>query len=1171
MSTRQPVLSPVMASAAARALPNPCPPDATDTQTLNQTVDLVKRWLDESTAFPPKGSAALLAGLLKDPKGLAFTVGFVDGVIRPEDPAVAGQTLTRLAKDIPAFVPWYMKMALKIGARVALVMPQVVVPVTRRVLRRMVGHLVIDARPKRLTAGIAHASGPNTRLNLNLLGEAVLGEREADRRLEGTTRLLLRDDVDYISIKVSSAVAPHAPWSFDQTVARVTKRLTPLFELAKAGGANGPKFVNLDMEEFGDLDMTIAVFTGILDQPHLLELEAGIVIQTYLPDAMAALERLDQWAAARVAKGGARIKVRLVKGANLPMEQMAASIHGWPVATYATKLETDTNYLRALNWALTPERAERLWFGVAGHNLFNIAYTWLLAGQRGVRDAVEFEMLLGMAQGQVEAVKAEVGSIRLYVPVVSPQEFDVAIAYLIRRLEEGAASDNFMSAVFELNRNPELFSREEQRFLASVAALEAAMPGTNKVPDRFAAASKPTVDQFAETPDTDPAVPANRAWAKRILEQAPRSQLGTESVKEARLTTQKAVDQLVRATTKAGPDWAAKPVTERAAILHQAGLELEKRRADFLEIMALEAGKTLDQSDPEVSEGIDFAHYYANQALELDQVTGASFQPHRLTVVAPPWNFPMSIPAGGVLAALATGSAVILKPAVTTRRTAALVAEALWAAGVPRQVLGFAALADDKVGQSLIRHPLVDQVILTGAFETAELFRSWRPDLRLLAETSGKNAIIVTPSADVNLAVKDVVYSAFAHAGQKCSACSLVILVGSMNQSRRFRDQLVDAVRSLKVGPGFDAETTMGPLISSPVAKLERGLTNLENGQNWVVRPRQLDAIGRLWSPGVRSGVEPFSEFHLVEYFGPVLGVMQARDLAHAVELANAVEYGLTSGLHSLDRAEIEYWLDNIQAGNLYINRSITGAIVRRQPFGGWKKSAVGAGAKAGGPNYLVGLGTWTPVEVLPDAVPSPGDTALPWAVAELLDAAADLLTDSENTWLRQAAALDLAEMTDRFSPADVCGLVAEHNVLRYVAPIEPVVIRWAADAPLVDLVRVVIAAMVAGAPFEVWADQPLPQELQEEIAAHALALRQVSDTAIATSLTPGQPRRVRLLGQAASQLFQTLEGRPEVAVWDHIPTINGRLELLPFLAEQAVSVTAHRFGSPDPLTKNLV
>ncbi|MDR1635473.1 MAG: proline dehydrogenase family protein [Bifidobacteriaceae bacterium] len=1224
-------LEPLTAAAAARlasAAEVPVGPDAIDQSLIEETIELTRSWLRQAGSSPGDSSAALLAELLKDPAGLGFATRFIDGVIRPEDSAVAGAVLAQIAPQTPAFVPAPLRAAVKLGAAVAPALPTLVVPIARRVLREMVDHLVIDATSRRLGPVLAKFKGDGAiKANINLLGEAVLGDKEAAARLDGTIRLLSRPDVDYVSIKVSSAVAPHATWAFGETVADVAAKLRPLFEVALAEG----KFVNLDMEEYHDLDMTVAVFKTILDQPEFLSLEAGIVLQAYLPDALGAMVDLQDWARARRARGGASIKVRLVKGANLPMERVQASLRGWPLATCRSKLETDANYLRVLEYALDPARSQAVRLGVAGHNLFDIAYAWLLAGRRQVRPALEFEMLLGMAQGQVDAVKREVGRVRLYTPVVEPSQFDVAIAYLVRRLEEGADEANFMSAVFDLADNPAMFDRECQRFLRSIAVLDAVQPVPYRGADRFAAAPKPGPGRFAETPDSDPSVAANQEVAASILARARSTELGLSTAAAAKVATAGEINRLIDGAAAAGAEWAHLGAAERSRILHRAGEALEARRSQLLEIMAAEAGKTLDQGDPEVSEAVDFAHYYAEAALELDRVAGARPVPRRVTVVAPPWNFPTSIPAGGVLAALATGSAVVFKPARLTFRTGAVVAEALWDAGVPREVLRLANVGARDLGKHLISHPMVDQVILTGAYETAELFHSIRPGLRLLAETSGKNAIIVTPSADMNLAAKDVVASAFAHAGQKCSAASLVILVGSAARSRRFRDQLIDATRSLRVGWPWDPATTMGPLIEPPGAKLARALTRLEPGQHWVLKPRQLDDSGRLWSPGIRAGVQPGSEFHLTEYFGPVLGVMRAATLEQAVEMVGQVDYGLTSGLHSLDREEIEYWLEHVEAGNVYVNRTITGAIVQRQPFGGWKRSAVGAGAKAGGPNYLIGLVDWRPAppeqvaapgqaespvasgaadgaetlapagppvpaepaansvgdrpatrggaaqEALTPSLAGPDAVRLAGAVETLVQAAEQGLDQAESASVARAAASAARAWATRFAPRDVSQLLAEHNVLRYRPLLRPVEVRLDTGGSVADLVKVLVAALTADADVVVSAALGLPGWLAEALAGRGLPVLVEDDQAFADRIAAGPGTRVRLIGGGAGSSPDGIvhngavgAGRPDVAVYANPATEAGRLEILPFVAEQAVAVSAHRFGMPDPMVANL-
>ena len=1180
----------------------------------DMVLEQVHDWIARSALLPSDPGAQRLAAMLSDPDGLRFALAFIDGVIRPEDVHVAAAELRRLAHRPPRFLAAHLRGAIRAGALAGTLAPGLAVPMARLALRRIVSHLVIDASDRRLSEAIAHLRADGTRLNLNLLGEAVLGRREADRRLKRTRALLERADVDYVSIKVSAAVPPHSPWAFDQAVEEIQTRLLPLFELAAQRG----KFINLDMEEYRDLDLTVAVFTGLMEREQLLSLEAGIVLQAYLPDALGALMHLEQWAAARRARGGAAIKVRLVKGANLPMERVEAELHGWPLASWLSKRESDTNYKRLVVYALTPERVHSVRIGVASHNLFDVALAWLLADQRGVHDAVEFEMLLGMASAQARAVAQTVGPLRLYTPVVHPAEFDVAIAYLMRRLDELASGENYLSAAFSLADDPTLLERETERFRESVAALDDAVPAPRRNQDRRIGAAiggsgtapvqagGPLPQDFHNAPDSDPSTPGNRTWAREIIARVADSTLGSEQAEAAQITGREQLEEMLARTLDAAGAWGALPATERATILRRAAVQLERRRGELIEVMASECGKTFDQGDPEVSEAVDFAAYYAQQAEALEQIDGAAHVPVSLSLAVPPWNFPVSIPAGSVLGPLAAGSAVVFKPAPQARRCGAVLAEALWDAGIPRDVLRYVNVEENELGRALISDPRVQRVVLTGAYDTAALFRSWRPDLPLLGETSGKNAIIVTPSADPDLAVHDLVTSAFSHAGQKCSAASLGILVGSVAGSGRFRRQLIDAVSSLRVADPSDPRAQLGPLIEPPSGKLEHALTTLAPGESWLIQPRQLDDGGRLWSPGVRTGVARGSDFHMIEYFGPVLGLIAARDLDEAIAIQNEVPFGLTAGIHSLDRSEIEHWLEHAQAGNLYVNRGITGAIVRRQPFGGWKRSTVGTGTKAGGPNYLIGLSDWR-------SAPSLAGSPLGPLAKRALEAAQRSGLDLEP--LARALRSDAAAMSDEFAMGrDVSGLRLEHNILRYL-PV-PVEIRSATGNPA-ELLRVTAAGKLAGtvggaavdsqrgagtgrsrdvgggaahphrarltisgrqphrarltisgtqphrAPLAISTARPLPDALSELFAAWQIPVVVESQQTWAATLATRPDGRIRLIGGNAAEAMQAGGGRPDVAIHAQPVTESGRLELLPFLHEQAISICAHRFGTP--------
>lgn len=1143
-------------------------------------VKRAEKWIEGSKQYPIDYASKLLSRTLKDPRGLDFTVAFVDEVVRPEDKRIAGQNLAALVKENrPTFLPPYLKIPAVYGGALGTSIPQIAVPAARRVFRSLVGDLAIDVDDKSLGRAISKLRADGSRLNMNLLGEAVLGDKEATRRLNDVVDLLGRDDVDYVSIKVSAITGPHIAWDYKKMVAYAVEHLLPVY---RAAAQHSPKkFVNLDMEEYHDLHMTIDVFKQLLDRDEFLDLEAGIVLQAYLPDSLGAMQDLQKWAAERVKRGGARVKVRVVKGANLSMEHVDSMIHGWPMTPQPSKAHTDANYMRILNYALTPEHTKNIRIGVAGMNVFTAGFAYELAMKRGVLQShgCEFEMLTGMNSSMARSVAEDTGPLLYYVPVVHPEEFDVAISYLVRRLEEIAAEENFMSAAFELTTNQEMFRRELNRFEKAVSMVNDIAFGPRRSQDRASETTEEIEAQqrnangeweFSNVPDSDPSLPANVKWGEAIAAKMKDSKLGVDLINASVVSSEAELKEVLDRAEQGGQKWRAMSAEERGEILHKAGIIMSQRRAELIEVMGSEAGKAIDQADVEVSEAVDYAHYYAEEAKEMAQVKGAAFTPAKITVVTPPWNFPIAIPGGSTIAGLAAGSPVILKPATPAKRCGAVFAQCLWDAGVPKDVLQLVKLANHDLGKTLITDERVERVILTGSIETAQMFRSWRPDLGLLAETSGKNAIIVTPSADLDLAVKDVVTSAFGHAGQKCSAASLVILVGTVGRSQRFRNQLVDAVKSLQVSYPWDLGTQMGPLAEQPGEKLLRGLTTLEPGQVWAVTPQKLDDSNQLWSPGVRAGVKPGSEYHLVEYFGPILGVMRCDTLEEAVEIQNQVEYGLTGGIHTLKSDEIRYWLDHVQVGNAYINRGITGAIVRRQPFGGWKRSVVGAGSKAGGPNYLFALGEWNPV----DADLKSLDAKPAGALGRELSNMAAEIGDGD----KLNAALASAEASYQHDYAvnrDPSQLGVERNILRTL-PV-PVVIRAGKEAATWEIASLLHCGLLAGSPLTLSTASELPASLasfaqrhgvrvlnQDEATWHDWAKRWSANDA-------GYDGRIRIIGENHAALAAAIDGNVDVAIWSHPVTYSGRVELIPFVHEQAVALTNHRFGDPTPITNGML
>ena len=1043
-----------------------------------------------------------LAAVVHDAELRALTFALTDEVLRFDDDRRAAARFKAIVDEfgVPAALGPVDRILLGLGGRLAGRLPRIVMPLVRRRIVRESNGVVLSAEDPAFARHVARRHAEGFRLNVNVLGEAILSDAEAAERMRLLRQRIARSDVEYVSLKISAVVANLDVLAFDESVDRICECLRVLYRDAQS---HTPRtFVNLDMEEYRDLSLTIAALRRVLDEPEFATLDAGVVLQAYLPESHAACTELGEWAAARHARGGGALKVRIVKGANLAMEKVEAELHGWRQAPYDTKAEVDASFKALVERALDPRWADAVRVGLASHNLFDVAWAMGLPE----RNRIEFEMLEGMATAQSREVQSRVDDVLLYAPVVRRNDLAASIAYLSRRLDENTSPDNFLRALFTLRPDTPEWADQCRRFSAAMAAKGAVDSASHRTQDRRlpAPATSSELVDFHNTDDTDWTQPANRRWIADSLRDVSLKDMSLKDMSLKGMSresfcvaeTVEAIDEVVEIAVSAATSWGESSYAERRALLARVSDEMERSRGRTLALMAATACKTVGEGDPEVSEGIDFARYYGwcTHAIEARVAQGRTFTPSGVVLVASPWNFPYAIPAGGVFAALAAGNAVILKPAPEVREVGHELATQLWRAGVPHDLVQFVACPDDEVGRRLVTHDSVDTVVLTGAYETAQLFRSWKPGIRVVGETSGKNALVITAAADEDAAIRDLVRSAFGHAGQKCSAASLAIIEASVYDDPVFMRRLADAVRSVRVGDADDLSTMTGPLVGAPSPKLLRALTTLEPGERWLVEPTCLDAATNVWSPGVRVGVAPGSWFHLTECFGPVLGLMRAKSLDHAIELQNAVEFGLTGGIHSLDEHEVAHWLDRVEVGNAYVNRHITGAVVQRQSFGGWKKSSVGCGPKAGGPFYVETFGTWLG-----------GD-------------------DDEATFRR----VWLGHFRVSHDPSV---LACERNTLGYV-PLPALDVYVAPDASPAAIAIVKMAALITGVPAR-FLDTTRPVPMSS---------------------------RVRVVGAVTDQ--QLAEWHALGIEADLVqPVADAMVELRRWVREQAVSHTRHRHG----------
>lgn len=1116
-------------------------------------------------------------------------------------------------------------------------LPGVAMPLVKERMHQETANVILPAEREHLAEHLQARWEEGVRMNVNFLGEALLGEEDAQRRLQSYLTALQQPEIEVISVKISTIYSQISTLAREHTTGILCDRLELLFRAAakakfkRRDGSTVSKFVYLDMEEYRDKDLTADVFMRTLDRRGLEQARAGIALQAYIPDSFATQQRINEWARKRVAAGGSPVTIRIVKGANMEAERVEASIRGWPQAPYKTKLETDANYLRMLHEGMLPENLAAVRLGIASHNLFTLSYGLVLATKNNALDRVQFEMLEGMANHQRRALFELTGNMLLYAPACKQEDFTNAIGYLVRRLDENTGADNFLRYAFNIEVGSTEWTTLEQQFIEAFEARDSASSAPRRIQDRTnptAPGSAGGYKSFANEPDTDWSLTANDEWASSIVatwkprhsanaadiplviagndlfdsrqlrESIDPSRPGT-IVARYRQATEDEINVAVEAARSDADGWRRCSQSERVATLHRVAEELAAARGTLMGAMLAEGGKTLSESDPEVSEAIDFCRFYADTAQYFHDLPGVPASGRGVVVVVSPWNFPLAIPCGGVAAALAAGNNVILKPASDTVLIAYELCQCFWRAGVPKTALQFAPCSGGTVGAKLVAHAGVNAVILTGGTETAaEMLRN-KPTMHLLAETGGKNATIITALSDRDQAVKNVLHSAFSHSGQKCSATSLLILESEVYHDAGFRAMLCDAVESLRVDSAWELSTKMGPLIRPPSGALETGLKELESGEEWAVMPRlHIDGNPHLVSPGVKWRVQSNSFTHCTELFGPVLGVMEARDLDHAISLVNATGFGLTSGLESLDDREQELWCNQIRAGNLYINRSTTGAIVLRQSFGGMGKSSVGPGIKAGGPNYVVPLMQFTDkadahsvfvsedterLEREPRPTPAilSGPLAAPRRPAMLqgfyraiVERAGSQSNANEHELRRALSAIASYEHWARneFHTAhDHFRLLGEDNYRRYL-PVAPLRIRIHENDSLSDIFCRAAAARAAdcratiSSPPSLAGTAAAAVELLDQLTdpwAGAIEFIEECDEALAEAIWKGQVARIRYAApDRVPEIVRAAAAESLQYVADTPVSRHGRIELLWYMREQSVSHVYHRYGN---------
>lgn len=844
---------------------------------------------------------------------------------------------------------------------------------------------------KQVIKAIEHLRKEKMAFTVDLLGEAVVTEVEAQSYLDRYLDLMAQlteasqrwptipqiDEAEgeslprvQVSVKLTAFYSQFDPLDVRGSQERVTARIRTLLRRAKELGAA----VHFDMEQYAYKDLTIAILQELLMEEEFRDrTDIGVTLQAYLRNTILDLQSWIDWAKQR----GQPVTVRLVKGAYWDQETIRANQHEWDVPVFSHKSSTDYNFEQLTRMLL--ENHEYLYAAIGSHNVRSQSLAIAIARELKIPPRrIELQVLYGMADKLAKTLVNQGFRVRVYCPY---GDLIPGMAYLIRRLLENTANTSFLRQNLEERPSEELLAPptmekmkdEEDRIKPDSSSPSPLLSFRNAADtdysiaekrDRGLAAIQSVRQQLGQT--YLPLINGERVNPSQLVDSLNPSN-PSEIVGKIGLISIEQAEQAIQSAKAAFPAWKKTPAQERANILRKAADLMEQRRAELSAWMVLETGKTLHQADPEVSEAIDFCRFYAAEMERLDRgvnydVAGENnryhYQPRGVSLVISPWNFPLAIPTGMTVASLVAGNCTLLKPAEASSVIASKIAEILVDAGVPKGVFQYVPGRGSVAGAYMVKHPDVHMITFTGSQEVgcriyreaAEVQPGQKHLKRVVAEMGGKNAIIVDESADLDQAVQGVVYSAFGYSGQKCSACSRVIVLSPIYDT--FVNRLIEATRSLNIGAAEHPSTQVGPVIDA--AAQNRIKAYIDKGKEEATAALEMPApeTGYFVGPVIFTDVAPSAKIAQEEIFGPVLAVIKAATFAEALDIANGTNYALTGGLYSRTPSHIQQAQNEFEVGNLYINRHTTGAIVARQPFGGFKLS--GVGSKAGGPDYLL-------------------------------------------------------------------------------------------------------------------------------------------------------------------------------------------------------------------------
>ncbi len=938
-------------------------------------------------------------------------------------------------------------------------------------------------------------------------------------------------------------------------------------------------FLNFDTHK--NLNLLIEIFEKLLFLEKFLKIKLGITLKAYFPESFEIQKKLIELAKKRIEKNGAPIVIRITKGSSLNLEQIEASKNNWPSPTFITKIETDANFKKMIEYGCKIDNIKAANLAVASCNIFDIAYSLFLIKENKIESYVFFEIseekLTRSIRNSLE--KLLDNNLKISCPLVNKKDFHLVSFFVLKKINDFTNPDNFIFHLELLFPGTKNWDEQLETFKQSLAQMKY-ISNTLKQQQNRTIIKNETSTNFENEPITDFSISSNIEWAKEIIKKAKNYipedipivingeyiydnlvGLGiipstTNNTYKYSLANESQIEKTITVAKQNEKSWFETPIEKRYKILSKVAQKLREKRAFFIQNIIVDISKSFEQADLEISDAIDAIEYQSKQMLNILSNKDIEWSAKGTFLIMPPWGFAVSAGVEAITSALISGNVVIYKPLEECVLISYYLANLFWEAGIPKECLQFLNCTNELFEKTVICDQRINSVIISTSSENAKKLFMLRNGAQLIALAGGINTIIVTDMSDKEQAIRDIINSAFKFSGQKFSSASILILEKNLYDDLEFRENLKDAASNLIADSAFEINSVITPLIKTPDEKLIKALTTLDEGEWWLVKPKQDPNNPRLFSCGIKYGVKADSFTKKNQLHGPILSVMRADNLVEAIKLANDSKYGLAAGLQSLDIREHSMWLKEIKAGNYYINTKITDAKIKRQPFGGYRESSFGSGYKSGGPNYILDF-----LKAKQIFLPKEKQPINDWvnSLTSFLEKI-DLSTQQLGIWYASVA--NYAYWWKRLKQnLDFCKIFGQDNYLRYV-PRKNITLRLTEKSFALDALRVCAAALTCSTPLEIsWTSNNQLEKFNWIDLLPMLSNVEESKEEFYKRIEEGKIKRVRLTTPASEEL-KKIASRSICHIIDNPVLANGRFELLHYIKEITITYDYHRYGN---------